>query len=108
MEIKDIITSILAALIFNLLFGSGKERKATRKRLHSILVQINSAMETPRGRTLVNSLVVLLIICSAVLGALNLSISVQENKPLWLCILAPFISVGSVLPLAAIIYRQRA
>lgn len=79
MEIKDIISSILAALIFNLLFGSENQRKATRNRLHSLLIQINSAMESSTGRIVINTLVVLLIIGASVLGALNLSISVQEK-----------------------------
>lgn len=107
MKILDLIIAVLAILIYNLSFGSDKVRKATASRLKAIILDFDYVMATTGGRFFINSLVVLLLICSSVLGALNFSILLHENTPIWFCIIASALPVSSVLPMISIIYSRK-
>lgn len=104
--IKEIITTFLAGFFLHLATTSKENRQKHLVNFQTGMGYIDNILRSRPAKFAIRTLIVLLILASAVLGTLICTINILNNKPLLLSLIAPVLSVGAVLPLASLVYKQ--
>lgn len=104
--IKELITTFLAGFLLHLATTSKENRQKHLANFETTMGYIDNILRSRPAKFAIRALIVLLILGSAVLGTLICTINILNNQPLILCLIIPVLSVGAVLPLASLVYKQ--
>ncbi len=99
MDLKNLITELLAGILLTLLFSSEKKLRKVSERIKNIILAVNNILSHPIAIAVQKILFVVLLLGAWLLGTLTFTEYYLLHKKLWFCVISGILPLCAVIPL---------